>query len=502
MMDSSNPGALLQRLPSGISGLDTILDGGFFRGGSYLLTGQAGTGKTILANQLCFHHVAAGGRVVYLTMLAETHDRLLAHLRPLSFFDAAAVGTTLVYFSGVRVLHAEGLSGLMELVRPTVRDHQATLVVIDGLSSVEAFAPTPIAFNQFVYELRAYLDVVGCTSLFTATGEHQSQTADTVVDGIIQLHYTSVGRRVVRELEVRKFRGSDLLLGRHAFAITAAGIVVYPRTEALLALPSANAVEQQARLSTGVSDLDAMLGGGLLVGSTTMVLGPSGSGKSVLGLTVLAAAARANESALYFGFFEPPLRLIGKGDQLGLALGDHVRDGRLAIVWQPPLERQLDELADRLLTTVRERGVRRLFIDGLNGFQAAAVYPERVAPVFIALSNELRAQEVTTIVSLEIPALYSSEITVPISGISAGVENIILLRYVEVKAQLRRLIAIMKVRESGYDSAMREFQVSDQGITVASTVASTQAVLTGLQQPPAPRSASQATAKRTRKGRR
>ena len=392
MIDSTQPATPLQRLPSGIPGLDAILSGGFFRGGSYLLTGLAGNGKTILANQVCFQHVAAGGRVVYLTMLAETHDRMLAHLRPLSFFDAAAVGTTLLYFSGFSVLQAEGLKGLLELVRRAVRDHQATLLVIDGLSSVEPFAESRTAFNQFIYQLRAYLDVVGCTSVFTAnTAEHLSPVAATVVDGIIELHFTHVGMRVVRELEVRKFRGSDQLLGRHHFVITDAGIIVYPRTEALLAMPSAITTEQE-RLSTGVSDLDAMLGGGLLAGSTTLLLGPSGSGKSILGLTVLAAGAGADEPGLYFGFFETPPRLIGKGDKVGLDLGTKVQDGRITFVWQPPLERTLDELADRLLTVVRQRGVRRLFIDGLNGFETAAAYPERVGPVFTALSNELRAR--------------------------------------------------------------------------------------------------------------
>ncbi|HVE53907.1 MAG TPA: ATPase domain-containing protein [Ramlibacter sp.] len=501
MTDSTLPAAALQRLPSGIPGLDTILGGGFFRGGSYLLTGLAGNGKTILANQVCFQHVAAGERVVYLTMLAETHDRMLAHLRPLSFFDAAAVGATLLYFSGFSVLQAEGLKGLMELVRRAVRDHQATLLVIDGLGSVAPFAESPLAFNQFIYQLRAYLDVAGCTSLFTAnTAEHLSPVAATVVDGIIELHFTHVGMRVVRELEVRKFRGSDQLLGRHHFVITDAGIIVYPRTEALLAVPSAVATEQQARLSTGVTDLDAMLGGGLLAGSTTLLLGPSGSGKSILGLTVLAAGAQTDEPGLYFGFFETPPRLIGKGDQIGLDLGTKVQDGRITFVWQPPLERSLDELADRLLTVVRQRGVRRLFIDGLNGFETAAAYPERVGVVFTALSNELRARDVTTIVSLETSDLFSSAISVPIRDISAGVENILLLRYVELDAQLRRLISIMKVRESGYDSAIREFNIGGQGITVAATFASAQAILTGHARPGAAASPPAAAAQRTRKG--
>ncbi len=321
-----------------------------------------------------------------------------------------------------------------------------------------------------------------------------------MVDGIIELHFTHVGMRVVRDLEVRKFRGSDQLLGRHHFVITDAGIIVYPRTEALLAMPSATTTEQE-RLGTGVSDLDAMLGGGLLAGSTTLLLGPSGSGKSILGLTVLAAGARAGEPGLYFGFFETPPRLIGKGDQVGLDLSTQVQDGRIALVWQPPLERTLDELADRLLTVVRQRGVRRLFIDGLNGFETAAAYPERVGPVFTALSNELRASGVTTIVSLETSDLFSSEISVPIGGISAGVENIILLRYVELDAQLRRLISIMKVRESGYDSAIREFKIGGQGITVAATFASAQAILSGHARPglaasPPPAAAAQ----RTRKG--
>src|SRR5215210_5236280 len=140
---------LLQRVPSGISGLDTILHGGFLRGSIYLIVGQPGTGKTILSNQVAFNHVASGGNVVFVSLLSETHSRMFVQLSSLSFFNDEPIGTNLLYLSGYGVAQKEGLKGLFTLLQGAIRDNNATMLMIDGVLNAEALAPSELAFKEF-----------------------------------------------------------------------------------------------------------------------------------------------------------------------------------------------------------------------------------------------------------------------------------------------------------------------------------------------------------------
>jgi circadian clock protein KaiC len=214
----------------------------------------------------------------------------------------------------------------------------------------------------------------------------------------------------------------------------------------------------------GIPELDRMVSGGLLSSSSTMLVGPPGSGKTLLGLHFLAAGAQAGEPGLHFGFYETPARLIDKGSQVGLNLSSFAEGNLLGIVWQSPLEEILDVLAERLLEAVHQRQARRLFIDGINGFQAAAVHPERLSPFLTAVTHELRRLNVTTIFSVETRTLFDPELEVPINDISAVVENIIFLRYAEDQARLSRVLSILKLREDDYDSTLRTFTITDHGI--------------------------------------
>ncbi|HYN87210.1 MAG TPA: ATPase domain-containing protein, partial [Ardenticatenaceae bacterium] len=245
----------------------------------------------------------------------------------------------------------------------------------------------------------------------------------------------------------------------------------------LLAWPSAIAPMSTVRKQFGIPRLDEMVGGGLLAGSTTMLLGASGSGKTPLGAAFLSEGAQQGQPGLHFGFYETPSRLIGKTDQIGLDFGRQVAAGMIEVVWRPPVETTLDRLGHELLTAVSQRQVQRLFIDGLDGFQQAAFYTERLAPFLTALSNELRGRGITTIFTVETGELFDPTIAVPVSDVSAAVDNILVVRTVQRGARLHRLIAIMKMRASRYDTTMREFLLTDRGIEIAESLASAEAIL-------------------------
>lgn len=501
MADSARQTQLIARVPSGIPGLDTVLKGGFLQGGLYLIMGRPGAGKTILGNQISFNHVAAGGRVVYVTLLAETHARMLAHLQSLAFYDPTPIADTLYYISGYRVLEESGLDGLLEMLRRLIRDNKASILILDGLITAESVAGSDLAFKRFIHELQVYIEVVNCTTfLLTQLDPHIPHPEHTMVDGLVELSDNRIGLRAVRELEIRKFRGSDYLRGRHMFDINNTGIVIHPRTEVRLAVPTVVPDEAWQKYGFGIPRLDEMLRGGVIANSTTMLLGAPGSGKTLLGLHFLAAGAEQKQPGLYFGFYETPPRLIGKANKVGLDFGKAVNSGDIQIIWQPIVEDSLDILAERLLEAVEQRSVKRLFVDGITGFVQTATYSERLGPFFTALANELRGRNVTTVFSVETKMLFSPSVEVPIEGMSAIIENIILLRYVELRSQLYRLISIMKVREDSYDPTIREFKITDSGIDVAATFESAEAILTGIARPYASSSTESNKGPRRRQG--
>ena len=479
--------APLERVTSGVPGLDTILRGGFMRGGIYIFQGAPGAGKTILSNQICFHHVRDnGGCALFVTLLAENHARMIQHLRGLSFFDQDLVADKVTYLSAFREMREGGLKALTNLVRREVQRRHCSMLVIDGLVSARATAETDLAFKEFIHDLQEIALATDCTTFLTT---NLPQRADedspehTMVDGLIELNDRTYGWRAESDLQIRKFRGSGFLRGRHAYKITDKGFVAHPRIEALLAHPTREDQGSVARTSSGVPGLDRMLNGGLPGASTTMIMGPSGAGKTTVSLHFLARSTEA-EPGLMFGFYETPTRLMAKVDDICKPLRALVDDGTVEVLWQPPTDDMLDAYGERLLEAIHRRKVKRLVIDGLTSFHKAAVEPSRLDHFFTALANELRVLGVTTLYTLEVPDILGPAIRIPINDISSLAENLILLRFIELRAKLYRLVSILKVRDSGFDPSLHEFTIGPDGIVVHATEQSAEAIMSNFAPPP------------------
>lgn len=466
----------LVRLPSGIPWIDTILGGGFMLGGMYIVQGAPGAGKTILTNQICFHHVARGGKALFVTLLAENHARMLANLRELSFFDEAKIPDQLTYLSAFGDLREGGLSALAALVRREIINSRVTLLVIDGLVSAQDSAPDDQAFKIFIHDLQEVALATDCTMFLTANPNNAPSPEQTMVDGLIVLTDRIYGWQAESDIQVLKFRGSGFLRGRHSYKITGDGIIVYPRIEALYAHPSQAGKAAIGRAFTGIERLDTMLGGGLPTASTTMLMGPSGIGKTTMGLHFLSGSS-SEEPGLMFGFYETPARLRVKGDRLLPPLGKLFDSGDVEVLWQTPTGDPLDAYGERLLAAVHRRKVKRLFIDGLTAFQNAAIDASRIGNFFSAIANELRVLGVTTVYSLEVPDILGPAIRVPVDDASSLAENMISLRFVEQRARVHRLISILKVRDSDFDPALYEFVLTKTGVEIQNTSASAEAIL-------------------------
>ncbi len=472
-----------KRVATGIPGLDAILEGGLLQGGVYLVRGTPGAGKTILANQVCFHKASEGWQVIYITLLAETHDRMMAHLARMRFFRPELVGNQVYYLSAFRVLDEGGLDGLLKVLRETVAARPANLIVMDGIVTAEEAAPSDRKFKRFIHDIQTLSVLTGATTLLLSSGDRPlgRQPEHTIVDGVIELSDDLIDMRSLRHVQVPKMRGVDQVRGKHSLSISDEGITIRPRIESRPRLDPREPRQPSPSRRKGfeVAELDRMLSGGVPEYSSTMLLGPTGCGKTILGLQFLAAGAREGEPGLYFGFYESPPELLQKSARIGLELEEPVARGILRLSWQRPIEGVLDVLLERLLSEVHEHGIKRLCIDGLQPFGRTIDFPHRLNDAIAALNEELQKAGVTAVYTLETPELFGSRIAMPLQDVSASAHNIILLRHVELSAQLYRLISILKMRDSKYDSRIYEFRIEDGGISVADTFRSASQILTG-----------------------
>jgi circadian clock protein KaiC len=472
----------LRRVSSHVPGLDTILGGGFFSGGIYLLTGVAGMGKTILGNQILYGHAATGGRGLYVTALGESHGRMLAHLQSMRFFDPSLIPDRVTYISAYQAIDEEenGLKRLLDLLRREVQASGATMLVLDGVSAIVARASSLFAMKRFTHELQTLASATDCTMFLLTTGSGALTGPEhTMVDGVIELQQRLYSPRNERRLLVHKIRGSGFLEGEHAYRISAEGLPVFPRIEAQYGVPERRAPPVAGRQTSGIASLDVLLDGGLPATTQASLVGPSGAGKTTFCLQFISASSAA-EPGLLLGCFEPPERLRGKAEIMGFGLAAAERRGDVELLWCPIGEQSLDGLAHKLLDAVRRRGVKRLVIDGIIGFEQAALETERMVRFWSALSSELRALDVTTLHTMELPELTGAELRLPMQGVSPLAETLILLRYVELRSRLYRLISVLKVRDGPFDPTIREFSITDAGIVIGKQFEGAEAILSGV----------------------
>lgn len=303
-----------------------------------------------------------------------------------------------------------------------------------------------------------------------------------MVDGVIELGEQLFGSRAVRHIQLRKTRGSAALSGRHECLIDETGMHVYPRLESLFSHPSQAGSATLERIRSGVATLDEMLGGGLATGSVSLLIGPSGIGKTSLGLAFLGASS-PQAPGLHFGFYETPERLRIKAASLGYDFAAMEQAGILQLCWQPTTEGLLDQVGARLLERVEAQGSKRVLIDSLGAFSRLAIDPARLNAFFRALVGELRARDVSVMLTWEMRDIFGAEISAPAPDLSSIVDNLMLMRFVELDSQLRRMLSILKVRDSHHDPALHELLIGPQGITLRKAFEGACGVLSGTPVP-------------------
>lgn len=466
---SMQPSHHMPLLRTGVDGFDDIMGGGFPAYSLYLLQGLAGSGKTTLACQIGFLQARQGKKVLILTLIAETHGKILNHLSHFSFFDDSLVGDKIVFYGGYSSLAEGGLRELLKFISALLAEQKPDLMIIDGFRSVRDSSPSDLALSEFMLSMNSLVSAMRCTTfLLSPTEGNVAESENTLVDGLIELSQHEQGLQLIREVKVYKLRGSKHLLGRHVFEVGEDGVVMYPRLEAVSSTSIPLPGVSTERMAFGIDGLDRLTNGGVMKGSTTNLLGNPGAGKTIMALHFIHQGLRRGERCLILGFYESPAHLVEKAHAVGISLLPFIDSGALEIIWHPPLEVLVDSLAHAVLKNIRQRQVSRLLIDGVDGLREVVMHANRARSFLTAFINELRRCAVTTFLTQELPYFGEAQAA---PAASLLFDNIILLRYVEMAGVNRRQVGVLKLRENGYDAANHFLLIADSGMSIDGPVA-------------------------------
>lgn len=454
-----------ERMTSGNPEADYILGGGFPANSINIVMGHPGSGKTIFAEQLIFHNAGGDRPILYLTTLSEPLSKVVRYLQGFRFFDEEKLGTQVVYEDVGPQLAAEGAGALIPLLREAITTMSPKVIVIDSFKAVHDLAPTIAERRRMVYEMTALLSAYGTTAFLLGEYTEDDILAYpefAVADGIVELSRRRLGNRDERYFRVYKLRGSRYMEGAHAFRITGAGLDVYPR----LVSPRIPEGYEPAseRLSTGVPGLDEMLGSGLWRGTTTLLAGPSGAGKTTIGLQFAFEGARRGEPTLYMSFQENPSQLLRTIRGLGADVEQLEAQG-LDLVYASPVELQIDSIIVDLFRRIEQRGVRRLVLDAVGDLASAATDPQRLHDYLYALVQHLAVRTITSVLNFE---------TAGNSIAHAGMQNAmsylsdnVLLLTLDGEERTRRALRVIKTRGSAHDTRVREVEIGPTGLSVS-----------------------------------
>lgn len=474
----------IRRLATGVPGLDNLLGGGLPEFSFNLIAGTPGSGKTTLANQIMFGLASPQSPALFFTVLGEPALKMLRYQQQFAFFDLEKLSQSIRFVN----LSAELLDGdfdrVLARISDEVRAFSPGLVIVDSFRSVVRSARSEeqggVTLPRFVQQLGMQMTSWQATTFLIGeylVPESESSPVFTVADGILWLSQNLHHNSMVRKMQVVKMRGQSQAPGLHTFRIDEHGIQVFPRAIVQPCNTVAAQVDATApveRVAMGTPGFDAMLGGGLPAGYSMLVVGPSGSGKSILATEFLAEGARRGEAGVIAAFEKSPSQL------LNTQLHTLVEAGQVAVIDTRALDLSIDETLHDLIQMIERMQARRVVIDSLSGFELslAPEFSEDFRGSLYRMVAELTSRGVTILMISELEDRYTDLRFSPY-GSAFLADAIVMQRYVEIDGQLKRVISVVKVRGSNHSKDIRLFDIDDGGIVIGEILSGYEGITTG-----------------------
>jgi circadian clock protein KaiC len=480
-IDEGQSEILIQRMPTGVVGLDEVLQGGLVSGRAYLLHGNPGSGKTMLGLHFLTAGAVRGERALFITM-GETEAQIRVNaasigfdLRGVKFLDLAPSSDFFAQVQSYDIFSPADVERepTTERITAEVEQLKPIRVFIDALTHFRYLATDDLQFRRQAHSFLRFLVDNGATVLFTSE-DSVSQPDDDLQymsDGIIRLEHT----HDMRTLSVTKFRGSDFIGGEHSMRLGSRGMEVFPRL-----IPHGEIKQEftTTLISSGIPDLDELLHGGLERGTITIVSGPTGVGKTTLCMQFMKEAAGRGERSVIYTFEEWTEMLIRRSQSINLPVGVMMTGGTLSIMQIEPLRYTPDEFARMVQTDVEVNGAAIVMIDSISGYRVS-VRGEDLVRHLHALSKYLQSMGVAVLLINETEEL-TGQLRATDIGVSYIADTIILLRYLELRGELRRAVGVLKKRLSDFEKTMREFEITRYGFKVGKPLTALRGILSDL----------------------
>lgn len=478
----------LNFVETGVEGLDHVLRGGLVPNRMYLVEGDPGSGKTTLALQFLRAGVARGESCLFVT-LSESQEELLASARShdwsldgIDIVEIIASEESLKPDSRYTMFHPSEveLGETITKVLEHAQQNQPVRLVFDSLSELRLLAQNSLRYRRQILALKQFFSRMHCTVLFIddKTGDAGDTHLHSIAHGVISMERHSPDYGAMRRrLQVIKMRGSDFRAGYHDYSVQRGGVQVFPR---LVASEHKTSFARDV-VKSGLAPLDALLGGGLSRGTSTLILGPAGTGKSTVASQFAVAACRRNEHASVFLFDESEATLFERSSGISMDVKGQVEAGRMCVRQIDPAELSSGEFAYAVRRTVEKDKTQLLVIDSLNGFLNAMPSERHLILHLHELLTYLGQQGVTTLLVMAQHGLIGEDVQGLLDA-SYLADNVILMRYFEASGEVRQAISVIKKRTGRHERTIREFCIDSDGIRIGEPVRAFQGVLSGSPQ--------------------
>lgn len=471
----------IRRLATGVPGLDDLLGGGLPEYSFNLIAGSPGSGKTTLAHQIMFALANPDRKALFFTVLGESPLKMLRYQQQFPFFDIDKVNQSIKFVNLASDLLSGDFDQVLKRISEEVQAFSPGLVFVDSFRSVvqsaKALDGNVAGLQHFVQQLG--MQMTGWQATTFLIGEYlmpeaESSPVFTIADGILWMTQHLNRDSMVRKMQVVKMRGQAQSPGLHTFRIGDGGIEVFPRTILAHGLQGEIKISGDQRVSMGVPALDEMMGGGLPIAYSLLLVGPSGSGKTVLATQFLAEGVRAGEPGVIAAFEKSPNQLLSQH------LKKLVKCGKVGLIDTRALDLSIDETLHNLVQMINRMQAKRVVIDSLSGFELALapIFRENFRESLYRMIAVLTGMGVTVLMTAELEDRYT-DLRFSSYGNAFLADAIIVQRYVEIDAQLRRVISVVKVRASAHSKDIRFFDVADDCITIGERLTPYRGVFSG-----------------------